>query len=309
MRHLKLVKTLLASLFLLLSIPGYADNRYSEMYVFGDSLSDTGNLASVLGDFPPPYYGNRITNGKVSVEVLAEKLGLELKTSLHLLGLNVGSNYAVAGARAGGIEPIDLDTQLLAFQANNNFVAPRDALYVVFIGGNDVRDAIYSENAAQAESIINTAAAKIHKTIRVLNKAGARHFLLINVPNLALIPETRLIAAATGNSALIQQAENYSVAINKRIHEAVEGLEHSSHIDITEFDLFEFFNQVMANYTDYGFSNNQDACFFTSTGQFNPLCNYGANFDSFIFFDEIHPTAKLHGIFADAFYKELVEDD
>lgn len=43
---------------------------YSDVYIFGDSLSDTGNLASVTADLPFPYYMNRVTNGPVAVEVI-----------------------------------------------------------------------------------------------------------------------------------------------------------------------------------------------------------------------------------------------
>jgi hypothetical protein len=38
---------------------------YSELIVFGDSLSDTGNLASLTIDFPRPYYKNRVLQAKV----------------------------------------------------------------------------------------------------------------------------------------------------------------------------------------------------------------------------------------------------
>ncbi len=295
-------------LLLCISLLAYADNDDKTVIVFGDSLSDTGNLASVRGDFPFPYSNNRVTNGDVAVQVLAARLGSELKTSLHLLGLNNGNNYAVAAARAGGSAPIDLQNQLLAFQANTNFVLPDDALYVIFIGGNDVRDALYTGIPEQRRSIINNAVQRIQQTLHVLQQGGAEHFLVINVPNIAQIPETRLIAAATANPDLIQLAENLSREMNSKLHHALKSLKHKHNIELTEFDLFTFFDQVMANPEKYGFSNSQAPCFYSSTGQFNPDCNFGANFDNFVFFDEIHPTAKLHGIFARAFYQALQDE-
>ena len=37
---------------------------FSAEYVFGDSLSDNGNLASLVGGFPnPPSFDNSFTNG------------------------------------------------------------------------------------------------------------------------------------------------------------------------------------------------------------------------------------------------------
>ena len=59
-------------------------DSFSRLYVFGDSLSDTGNAASVVNDLPPPYYKNRFSNGPVAVEVLAKKLGLSADASLYL---------------------------------------------------------------------------------------------------------------------------------------------------------------------------------------------------------------------------------
>jgi outer membrane lipase/esterase len=45
---------------------------FSAEYVFGDSLSDDGNLAAALGtNFPdPPSFDNSFTNGPVAVSAL-----------------------------------------------------------------------------------------------------------------------------------------------------------------------------------------------------------------------------------------------
>jgi len=61
-----------------LELPASAQ-RYSQLVVFGDSLSDTGNLFALSGGlFPPPsdYYRGRYSNGILWVEHLAPKLGL-----------------------------------------------------------------------------------------------------------------------------------------------------------------------------------------------------------------------------------------
>ena len=91
-------------LFVCLLFPIEASAQgFSNMYIFGDSLSDTGNRATVTGDFPAPFFMNRVSNGQVAVEVLATSLGLSADASRHLVGPAVGTNYAVAGARAGGL--------------------------------------------------------------------------------------------------------------------------------------------------------------------------------------------------------------
>ena len=86
---------------LAIGIAPLAASDISQLVIFGDSLSDTGNLGSVIGGIPAPYFNNRISNGPVAVETLSAKFNDTANASLHLLGLNAGHNYAVAGAKAG----------------------------------------------------------------------------------------------------------------------------------------------------------------------------------------------------------------
>jgi phospholipase/lecithinase/hemolysin len=88
----------------------------------------------------------------------------------------------------------------------------------------------------------------------------------------------------------------------------LEKLEDTNKININEFDLFKLFDNVVKKANKLSFSNSRDACFSSATASFHPDCNYGLNADEFIFFDEIHPTAKVHKMFGDAFYKALSDD-
>lgn len=309
MRKSSLSKHLLLTLLLSFSFLTHAEITYSNVFIFGDSLSDTGNLGSVIGGIPAPYYNNRITNGPVAVDLLTEKIGLNANASLHLLGLNAGDNYSVAGANASGDEPIDLDTQILAFQASHGFTAPANALYVIFIGGNDVRAALYEPDDVIAKAIIKTAIGKVKNAINILAQMGAHSFLMINVPNIASIPETRLVATATSNPALIKRAAKFTKRYNKKLHKLTKKIEHKNNIKIAEFDLRKFFASIFENATVTGFTNTTDACFSSMTFTFHPDCNYGLNADQFIFFDEIHPTKRVHAIFGEAFYNALNDEN
>ena len=70
------------------AIVGFSTARaadFSAEYVFGDSLSDNGNLAGLIGAFPhPPSFDNSFTNGPVAVQLLAQSLGLSANASLWL---------------------------------------------------------------------------------------------------------------------------------------------------------------------------------------------------------------------------------
>ncbi|MBT8435316.1 MAG: SGNH/GDSL hydrolase family protein [Gammaproteobacteria bacterium] len=297
-----------------------ADTSFSRVYVFGDSLSDTGNFGTFVGGLPFPFYMNRISNGPVAVDVLAARLGLTAKASLHVLGLNAGSNYAVAGANAIGSEAEDLSNQILGFQVNHGFVAPSDALYVVFIGGNDVRSARSVANFKQAKLIVQAAANEVRQAIETLALAGAHTFLLVNAPNVGAIPETRLIADAINDPKLIKRTRKLSNLYRKELHKIAEDLGSDddddeydngdeNELNIIEFDLFKFFNKLLKKADKLGFTNATDPCFSSETFSFHPDCNFGANFDQFIFFDEIHPTARAHGLAGEAMFETLQDDD
>ncbi len=302
----RLSKSVLLLLLLFISSSWVqAENvSFSQIFVFGDSLSDTGNLASLTGDLPSPYYMNRISNGPVAVETLATQLGHTVAASLHLIGPAEGTNYAVAGANAFGMEAMDLDIQVVSFQANH-VIAPADALYVIFVGGNDVRDVRSETNSILARSKIKAAAANVRKAIQTLSRAGARSFLLISSPNIGLMPETRLIATATNDPGLIERATKLSKQYQDELYKMTRYLKYTSRAKITRFDLFDFFNDLIENADYYGFSNTTDACFNSADTTFHPDCNSGSNFDEFVFFDEIHPTARVHELVGEALYETI----
>ncbi len=302
-----MLKSSLLSIILFFSLLNIAiaDTSYSRMYVFGDSLSDTGNLASVLGDFPLPYYMNRVSNGPVAVETLGSRLNLSAQPSLHLIGVATGANYAVAGASAYGYEAIDLDTQIISFQVNHGYTAPEDALYVIFIGGNDVRSVRDFADIDEARKQIDLSVDRVFSAIETLSSAGAETFLLVNAPDISMIPETNLIAAATGNQQTLKTSRKLSQYYRVSLHRLKTRLDKLQDIDITEFDLLKYFNKLLKNSDQLGFINNSDACFSTALLEFHPDCHMGAMANQFIFFDEIHPTARVHQIIGNAFYEAL----
>src|SRR6516164_3574154 len=69
---------------------------YSNLIVFGDSISDTGNGFLFTGGVAtaPPYFDGHFSNGPMWVEVLADRLGLPAPAP----SLGGGTNYAFGGA-------------------------------------------------------------------------------------------------------------------------------------------------------------------------------------------------------------------
>jgi phospholipase/lecithinase/hemolysin len=76
---------------------------YDNLYVFGDSYCDVGNIFAVTGGAEPaaPYYNGRFSKGPIWLDHIAGFLGVPLAPSL--LG---GTDYAFGGAWVTAPQPI-----------------------------------------------------------------------------------------------------------------------------------------------------------------------------------------------------------
>jgi outer membrane lipase/esterase len=183
-----------------------AAGSYSNTYFFGDSLTDTGafgNPAAGTGDV-------RSTTdwADVYADYLAGKFGKTLtpvNSNNAALG-TTGNNYAQGGARASddGAGATDLAGQVASYLANNGGKADPNALYSVWIGGNDVVPAITAAQtggSAAGQAIMAQAARDTLAQIGALKAAGAKHILVLNAPDVSKTPrlfQTVAASAATG---------------------------------------------------------------------------------------------------------------
>lgn len=260
---------------------------YTALYVFGDSLSDTGNVYANTGAIPlAPYVGGRFSNGPVWVETLATNLGLAANPAL--LG---GTNFAFGGAPTGA--PYTSSSPTLATQVSGLYlpavggVADPNALYVVWGGGNDVR-AI--GQGSHPPSTIASSVSNVAAIITTLAGAGAQNFLVPNLPDIGLTPE-----AIAGGPAAVAGASFLSTTFNAGLASALAGLEAGLGINIIEVDVYAFLNNTIANAGAYGITNTTGRCFSGVTGVGGPgtVC---ANPNEYIFWDGIHPTAAAHAL-------------
>ncbi|SJM90202.1 SGNH/GDSL hydrolase family protein [Crenothrix polyspora] len=287
-----LYKKILLCVALLAPLPLIAA-PYTKLVVFGDSLSDSGNLASL-----PTYsflnkspYQHGFTNGAMAVSYLAKFLGLPLKPSLHLDGTVNGNNFSVAGARAAGISGIDLNAQLAVFLQSQAGKARADTLYVIFLGGNDIRD-MRDQPEKAAAALLNKATSNIQSALSQLATAGATHFLVVNSPDIGSIPETHALAAASKPN-LVSYASQRTSLFNKKLAQTVAQIDKKKGVKIVLFDLLSFFKGLGNNGKAYNFNDTQQACYSSAGFKYYPACN-NAKMNSFLFFDEIHPTQRVH---------------
>jgi len=295
--------TLLAcSLFIAVTVQ--AGQRIQDMVVFGDSLSDPGNAYSLLGEQSlPPYLlvpeapyaigGHHFTNGQTWAEQLAHELGVASGPAFSpATGFN---NYAIGGARARSFGQIYLSMQVATYLGRNGGKASTGNLYVVFIGGNDVRDAIESfgidPTGELAKGILTDALASIGDNLNALAGAGARQFLILNAPDLGLVPAVHL-----QGQQVQQLASLLSTQFNDGLAQIVTTLQSNPVFDVKTLDIFSLVHQVVAQPQENDFINVTDACITPGVIE-QALC---ANPDKYLFWDGIHPTRKGHDVIADA---------
>jgi phospholipase/lecithinase/hemolysin len=300
----------------------------SNVFVFGDSLSDTGNIAEAAGHHNapnPPSFHDSFTNGPVAAELLAESFGLRADPSLWLTGFTdpfhlfpptfvAGSNYAVGGATAAG-GTTGLPNQVGAFLSHVGPQIPSDALYMVMIGGNDVRTAAHAGDSAGVIAGVNSELAMI----QLLLSKGATHILVPNVPNVGAIPEFTQ-DSPPGQAAT---ATTFSMLYDQLLASGIQSLIlQDPNDDVVLFDLFAFNTAIANNATKLGFTNTTDRCYTNAvTVFFNPLvplqdtagCGVidpvlgAANIDHFIFWDNIHPTSRVQALWAQGFAEAAPE--
>jgi phospholipase/lecithinase/hemolysin len=326
-----------------------ADGRpFDRIVVFGDSLSDSGNLFA-LGDAfgldepgspnnnwsmntdeelltlipDQAYITGRLSNGPTWVELLGTALGRGrnvkpafVTPDLHAL------NFAVAGATAsnlGGLpDQFDLSGQVGAFLARADQIGTTsDTLYVIAVGGNDMRAAAASlvddDDQTTPESVFTASLESLRDNIVTLYGKGATKILIWNAPDLGRTPAIQRFAAAQCAAtpqparrrcieAVANGVSELSLAFNGVLESLLNGLEISLGIDFIRFDAFGLLKEVQEHKARYGLKDAMHACIEPFKGP-DFKCEHP---DRFFFWDGIHPTRTGHAIIAFLVGKALV---
>ncbi|WP_004176782.1 SGNH/GDSL hydrolase family protein [Nitrosospira lacus] len=318
-----------ASFALLLTGGNVGAAPFSGLYAFGDSLSDAGNsqyaelsLYKRLLDncfFPcPPYADGRVSNGKVATEYLADALFPGAVSS----GTANFRSYAVAGATSGignsgdggtaiekgnllpgpipipvpGILPLPgMNHEVGQYISDSNRSADPNALYFLWGGANDY----LSHKDLTTVEASQLAAQNIAGYVSVLAGAGARNFLIPNLPDLSTTPSV----AALGDPAKAD-AHMFSIVFNNELASQLGNVSSQfPDANIFQFDTYTFVNGILANPSDphYNLTDVQNACLTASGSCANP--------DGFLYWDDFHPTTRGHAILASAFASAVPEPE
>ncbi len=303
-------------ILLSLSVALLPGAQFTDLYFFGDSLTDTGSIYGVtstlnsrlFGLVPvtpaAPYVNGRFSNGPVWAEQVALRLGqpgdaAPAPVPLSIFGTvpGTGNNYAIGGARTGvggalGSFDSFFPTGVLA-QINNYLTqkgtADAGALYFMGGGGNDLRDiAKLADSTARANAAFAAADLTAYG-MYTLYAAGARNFLLMNGANIGFIPESI-------QGGLVNQGIEASYYFNYRLAEWAGVLGGLQGMKLSTFDLFGFYNNLFVDTLNggsvYGFTNPATPCIPTTPNA--PSCATS------LFFDSIHPTTAVHQLVGNA---------
>ena len=168
--------------YALLLAASKAEAAFTQLVVFGDSLSDAGNDLQDFGTPTSPYYNGRFSDGPVWVDQLATQMGLPDPVASEL----GGTNYAYGGAETGigvdhhfGVIPNmgpQIDDYLGSHTPNG------DELFVLLGGHNNFRNFETDASVPVADMVDH---------ITALANAGATSFLVSTLMPLGELPESR----------------------------------------------------------------------------------------------------------------------
>jgi phospholipase/lecithinase/hemolysin len=297
-----LLSLCLALLFLRAS---YANGK---LIIFGDSLSDQGNLFAFTGGYPPEPYGDtygksgkegydfpgRFTDGGNWVDYISSVTNYFRSVTAYLK--DGGTNFAVGGSTSGDVNVLQklfphlplpsFPDQILTYLSTVGGHASADDLYVIWIGANDFGA------GTNPKSTVDNILARIAQ----LSNAGAKNIVVIDIPDLSLTPLVRGLGPAT-----IQAAKQFVYSTNVLLEVELLRFAFLHRISIDIVHINAIFIPLVYNPVRFGFTNSMDAAF-------NPVTNLVLVSDpnDYVFWDGFHPTTNAHYFAAEFIFKAIL---
>jgi phospholipase/lecithinase/hemolysin len=249
---------------------------FSSLYAFGDGVcttTDNPNGGSL-------YYPYTYSNGRVWIQVLAQRQGLTYDASKNLSYLWHTSDILITDA--------------------NQFSAPdaSNALFVVWLNDADfVWDMIYiypSLDMATWNNHINSSLANHSQAISTLYAKGARTLIMPNAVDITEVPYyAGLLLHPADRNSIRQMVVAFNTSFTAMVNQARASLPG---ITIIVPDFFSLLDNLLANPGSYGLVNpGIDALDDPN------LTDYSLNGPGayYVFWDYQDPTAKAHEVMAD----------
>ena len=304
--------------------------QFDSLYVFGDSLADNGNVliqSRRLGADPPvppsasphlTYFEGRFSNGYVEFEYLWQCLtgkapgGAEgLKPFLAspvIRGAGAvdfaygGTGTAYVDKTPGGMWAPGLKGQIELFRLALHGTAPSDrALYAIATGANDYRVDEFNVPMDPKEVVRN-----IEEGILTLYGLGARNVMVLDLPDLGLIPAnagdpTQSMISSAHNKLLYKKLATLQSRLSK-LHLIVVKLDPLFQDLLLTMESHVPLMETVAPY------EGMSACLFIDPSLCLDVPAWVFNSSlPFLFWDVVHPTTEAHHELAGYLYEQLAE--
>jgi len=277
-------------------MPSLADAQsFSRIITFGDSLSDNGNLFSLAGTPPAPYFQGRFSNGPVWAELLN---GPMTRAGGSILGIpplpaalspTANLNFAFGGARTDSAVamPPGTVTQINNYIGLGGRFTTTD-LVTLWAGANDIFQSAPTQAAVTVAA--TSAATNVGNQVRTLAGAGAPIILVMNLPNLGAAPNY-LAQGPLGVQLGSYATATFNGAWNTAVSAAAAA---NPATNVVQVPIDALLTAAIANPGAFGLSNVTNQCILT------PACVTGnaATQATFLFWDGVHPTATGHQMIA-----------
>lgn len=273
----------------------------SKVVVFGDSFSDAA-----------------LWPGWRGIHIWPDILGGYLKIPINV--------YAKAGATcSNSLTPrtwpdvIHDEIPLFTTQKKNGTLGhldPASTVYTMWIGTNDVgAGCLLTGNQAPGVTLVDVTACAV-KSIKTLYDGGARNFIFQNMVPLQKSPMykkdaytttywTEPVANMTEMSIFMETEVTSGNALSKLMLQDLAPQLTGAHVGI--FDSYSLFDDIIthpANYLNgtvpYNTTGAVLACPYAVHGTQALYCTEakGSAVDSFVWYDELHPSVQVHRIVA-----------
>ncbi|WP_058535739.1 SGNH/GDSL hydrolase family protein [Legionella saoudiensis] len=306
-------------------------SEISQVYFFGDSLTDSGfnnNYTALMGfpmkaptfttlhgytwsqyvahdikgfplaTGPFPTLADKITNNTTPINPVVPYVIPEL----------TGVNYACGGSRTNANPGVDfiwapsLHQQIQRYLSTTPKHLDPKAIYFVWSGANDllaVLDSMPLPTPAQLLKVADTTSTQVVNEVATLAARGAKRIVVMSLPNVGSTPYANDLVLETGDPSIPANIKNYSFLFDSFMNQKLGSVQKRHRTKILYFDTYTALDNLIDN-AKLGQPTiiNGQSFFFTNYN--TPVCGTlpaivcDTTSNGHIFADSVHPTDMAH---------------
>jgi phospholipase/lecithinase/hemolysin len=319
-------------------------SQFNSVVVFGDSLSDNGNIDFLtrglkdlgIGEVFPvtPYHKGRFSNGLVWSERLMDDLKLGAQSSqtcFFNVTTNRSCNYAIGGSTtsqsiSSDNNPFKKIKEIFNNSNVNDFLSKQvvpmhigvKEMVTEYLNKDSPDDHALTHtlyiiwaggNDYYADSNVEPTVANLIESIKLIinhnPSSGKRYFLIPNLPDLGNTPFIK--KNPDRKEKLSQKTSQHNKILKEELEKLINNPDYKDKIAIVQLDIAKFFVDTINSGKDPATPiNSTDTCYSKSyTESDGEVCKDPENY---LFWDEVHPTQYAHCLIANFAEKRLTEE-